>query len=80
MEPLLFDGDHVFVDQKKNAELGSLVLFYEPKRALQMIKEVKGIEGDYFQLLGSNRDFSTDSRNFGLIHRRNIRGVVSSKF
>lgn len=49
---------------------------YTPSRGAHGSFEPVQLPEDMFFLLGSNRDVSTDSRDFGLVHRNSILGRV----
>ena len=70
---------------------GSLVVLEHPERpGFEMVKRVVGVPGDVpedaplgpdqYWLLGDNLSASTDSRSFGPVSRRAIRGVVHLRY
>ncbi len=88
MEPLLQDGDLVvalrFPGYLARVSCGDLVLAEAPTGAGgeggMVVKRVRSIDGGeggpFFQLSGDNRDFSRDSRDYGLVPASRLRGLV----
>jgi nickel-type superoxide dismutase maturation protease len=84
MSPLLEEGDEVYVDpnayRHADPEAGDIVLFAHPYISnMQVIKQVQTRNDDgSLYLLGVNPTESTDSRAFGAVPRRLIKGKVIS--
>ena len=80
MSPLLKDGDEIYVDldayRHAAPEAGDIVLSAHPYIAnMQILKQVQSRNSDgSLYLLGLNPSESTDSRAFGAVPRRLIRG------
>jgi nickel-type superoxide dismutase maturation protease len=85
MAPLLRDGDEVFVDprayRRAPPEPGDVVLSAHPHRTdIQILKTVRDRpSADTVFLIGADGAASTDSRSFGPVPRRNLRGRVVSR-
>jgi nickel-type superoxide dismutase maturation protease len=85
MSPVLNDGDAAFVDpgayRRSQPQVDDLVLSAHPYRTdTQLVKSVREVreDGAVF-LIGRNRSASTDSRSFGPVPGRLIRGRVVSR-
>jgi signal peptidase I len=86
MEPALFDADRVLVNRLAylmgRPRPGEIVLARAPRVRGEVIKRVgslpapAGRDAERFLLLGDTRPLSTDSRHFGALPRRAIRGRV----
>ena len=82
MRPTLEHGDRVLIDpdayRDKPPSVGELVLARHPyRRDVEMVKRVGDLEeGDRLVLQGDNPKESTDSRVFGPLPRRLLRGRV----
>lgn len=88
MEPALKPGDVILVDtwryKVKTPAIGDVVVFESPESSITLVKRVamstgQDAESDlhrYF-LLGDNKQFSRDSRNFGWVSTEQIRGRVT---
>ena len=85
LAPLLRDGDEVFVDphayRRAAPEAGDVVLSAHPYRSdIQILKRVRDRPtADTVLLIGEDGSESTDSRSFGPVPRRSIRGRVVSR-
>ena len=78
MQPNFNSGDRVFVSKfGKIMENDIIVLNKDNKN---MIKRVKKILNNKYHVLGDNQNESTDSRHFGLIEKKNIKGKVLFKY
>ena len=84
MKPAFEDGDEVFVDtlsyKLAHPQIGDIVLSAHPfRRDVQIIKQVHKIDSDgKIYLSGLNALESTDSRSFGAVARKYIKGKVVS--
>jgi nickel-type superoxide dismutase maturation protease len=80
MLPKLKPGSHVFVCSLLPIRIGTIVVVDEPLTSKKIIKRVKKIREkngrQEYYLLGDNPDMSTDSRKFGWINKKRIRGKV----
>ena len=57
-------------------QVGDCVVVLHPKTKQKIVKRVSKILGEEIFVLGDNKKESTDSRNFGLINKKNIIGKV----
>ena len=83
MAPTLVPGDLVLITPiQSRAALpapGSIVVAYRPDRTTtRIIKRLADIVDGGLVLLGDNPGASTDSRQFGVVPRRLLIGVVTS--
>ena len=82
MRPTLVPGDEVLVDPRGTPKPGDIVLCEHPTVAnTKMLKRVMSLEerGTRVFVRGDNADESTDSRQFGTLHLRAIKGIVKSR-
>lgn len=78
MHPSLKKGDNVLVSKIGRINKGDIVVYSAKER--DYIKRVKSIsDGKYF-LEGDNGEFSTDSRKFGLVDKKEIVGKAIFKY
>ncbi|MEZ5345965.1 MAG: nickel-type superoxide dismutase maturation protease [Pyrinomonadaceae bacterium] len=78
MMPTLKPGDRVLVDENAQVNPGDIVIARHPfKQDLEMVKRIREIDtsGNYF-LISDNPAESTDSRSFGAVSPKCIRGRV----
>ncbi len=75
MLPTIKPGQLAIVCKKipKNP-LNRLIIF--ENQGILKIKRVIRIKGSDFWVLGDNREFSQDSRHFGLVKKEDIKGSV----
>jgi len=73
MEPALCDGD-IVVARAKKPTVGDVVIAKVQGR--EVIKRVTTHLPDSLFLQGDNKDYSTDSRQYGPVATRNVMGVV----
>ena len=89
MFPTLDDGDRIFVNGlDKTPGKGQIIVFKKGK--IPLVKRVAGVPGDTIEIdgekteipegkyyvLGDNSEVSLDSREFGLIDRKAIKGTM----
>lgn len=68
MEPTLGDGDWILAWRGHRARRGDVVVAARPDRPdLLMVKRITEVRSDGLWLVGDNPEFSTDSRNFGVV-------------
>jgi nickel-type superoxide dismutase maturation protease len=81
MEPVIKNGGTVLVSNLfywfKKPSIGDIVAFRDTGKIL--IKRIKRIQGSKYFLTGDNQKDSIDSRQFGLISKREIIGKVFYK-
>ena len=78
MRPLLSDGDVVLVKQTSEVAIGDVVLASHPfKTSVTILKRVVSMDdAGNVELVGDDPSASSDSRSFGSIPMRDIRGKV----
>ena len=75
MSPALIPGDRLLVVRTRRVRRGDLVAVLDPReRSRTIVKRVDLVEGDAVTVIGDNSGASTDSRVFGPVHRRDVRG------
>ncbi len=82
MLPTLRDGDIVLVDPNASLKEGDLALADHPyKSSVRIIKRIAAVGSDgTYELIGDNPAESTDSRTFGLVSIKSIKGLVVCRF
>jgi nickel-type superoxide dismutase maturation protease len=86
MVPTLLPGDRVLVMQgfgpfKARLRTGDLVALVDPRDPERtMIKRIAAFEGDGVLVRGDNEALSTDSRHFGPVSHRALRGRVVFRY
>ena len=81
MNPTLKDGEVVLVDRAGKIEVGDIVIAKHPlEQQSEVVKRVERINerGHYF-LVGDNLEDSNDSRHFGAVTRKYIKGKVVAR-
>jgi len=81
MNPTLKDGEVVLVDRKAKIEVGDIVVAKHPiEQNSEVVKRVERINdhGHYF-LVGDNLQDSNDSRHFGAVTIKYIKGKVVAR-
>lgn len=81
MEPTLIDGDEVLVSprayRRRPPRVGDVVLYQHPLQGdVTAIKRVAELRPEGLWLLGDRPDSSTDSRSYGAVPLRHLRGRV----
>lgn len=82
MEPILETGDIVFYKDFTNRStisIGDIVIFNHPIKNIKLIKKISSIKGEGLEVSGENTNFSDDSHYFGLINKKSILGIVTSR-
>jgi nickel-type superoxide dismutase maturation protease len=81
MYPTLMPGDRLLVVCTRRVRRGDLVAVSDPReRGRTIVKRVDLVEGDAVTVLGDNIGASTDSRAFGPVDRRDLRGRVIYRY
>jgi nickel-type superoxide dismutase maturation protease len=78
MLPYLKPGNIVLVKKVKKYKIGDIVIANVNNR--QVIKRVKNINNNLYELIGDNKNESTDSRSFGMVQSTDIKGVVFKSY
>jgi len=82
MKPILESGDIViykkYID-KSAISIGDIIIFNHPTKNIKLIKKVSSILGEGLEVSGENTNFSDDSNYFGLINKKSVVGIVTSK-
>ncbi len=81
MNPTLKDGEVVLVDRNAEVNTGDIVIAKHPvEQHSEVVKRIERINerGDYF-LVGDNLEDSNDSRHFGAVSRKYIKGKVVAR-
>ncbi|MBI2022383.1 S26 family signal peptidase [Candidatus Daviesbacteria bacterium] len=77
MEPAIYDGQSVLVSAipylYTKPRIGEIVVFKDSKSSKTILKRIEKINGDSLKVAGDNK---TDSRDFGWINTRQIKGKV----
>ena len=81
MLPELVPGDRLLVLPTRRVRRGDLVVLRDPRdQNRTMVKRVAAIDGSLVTVAGDNQDASTDSRHFGPVPVRSIRGRVLYRY
>lgn len=81
MAPTLLPGDRLLVVRARRLCPGDLVAVPDPRRQQRLlVKRVAATSGGFVELRGDNRDASTDSRVFGDVPERLVRGRVVRRY
>ena len=80
MKPVLKDGDYVLVNRLayifKTPQVDDIIAALDPRDKKTLIKRITKIQNGKYVIQGDNKNFSTDSRNFGMIEKKSIIGKV----
>lgn len=80
MEPLICEGQSLLVSFLpyffRKPKAGEIIVLRSPKDKRYVVKRIQKIEKDRYFVVGDNKDKSTDSREFGLITKKDIVGKV----
>lgn len=74
MEPTIHEGDEILVSTFLRVKKGDVVAFRHNAKVL--VKRVKNIKGDLYELRGDNMRDSLDSKQFGEVSKNDIIGKV----
>ncbi len=75
MLPTLQTGDILIINHLSALNKGDIAVFKGPDGE-RWVKRVDSVVGDYYYLLGDNRQQSLDSRHIGAVPKRNVYGRV----
>jgi nickel-type superoxide dismutase maturation protease len=77
MAPTFVHGDHILVVRWRRPRRGDIVAARDPRHPERtIVKRVAHLERGGLVLLGDNPSASTDSRHFGPVDARLVRGLV----
>lgn len=80
MLPSLHPGDIVLVSRMlymlKKPQAGDLIVLKDPRDGKILVKRIAKIEEGKYVVVGDNPEYSTDSRVFGMIEKKDIVGKV----
>lgn len=80
MEPVLMDGDEVIVNETADVAIGDVVIAQHPfKSGLIMAKRITAVDANGKFFLVGDSDGSTDSRTFGPVSLKYIKGKVTAR-
>lgn len=74
MKPTLRNGQIVLVVMSRSFRVGDVVVAYVERK--EVIKRITGMKNGTLFVEGDNKEFSTDSRDYGWIQDRHIIGKV----
>ena len=81
MRPTLHAGDRLVVVRDRMPRPGELAAVVDPRNPRRVIvKRVVALRGTHLVLRGDNADASVDSRHFGPVDRRALRGRVVYRY
>lgn len=81
MEPVYFQGDFILVARLGKIKRGNDVVVCDPREKGRLIlKRVAKKKGRELFLEGLNKNFSTDSRNFGWIDEDEVQAKVVLRY
>lgn len=84
MLPTLRSSDIIFASSLpylfKKPRINDIIITKDPRDKRPIIKRIVRIENGRYFLRGDNEKESTDSRQFGMIERKDIRGKVIYAF
>lgn len=80
MSPTFVPGDRLLIDPLGTIEVGDVIVIRHPfEKDIEMLKRVSKIEDDgSFFVLGDNPEESTDSRSFGSVSAKHLKGKAVS--
>lgn len=77
MVPTLVEKDIVVAIKRKNYRKGDIVI--ADINSHEVVKRISGIFDNKYRLIGDNREYSTDSRSWGLLSKNELKGKVIYK-
>ncbi len=81
MAPALLPGDRLLVVRTRHPRVGDMVAVPDPRHPHRLlVKRVAAMRGGFVELRGDNRQASTDSRMFGDVPQRLVRGRVVRRY
>lgn len=80
MLPGFRPGDRLLVVGPWAFRPGQVVALPDPRDGKMLLKRVHRLAGEYVDVRGDNAPFSTDSRHFGPVRRRDILGRVVLRY
>ncbi|HUY64132.1 MAG TPA: nickel-type superoxide dismutase maturation protease [Acidimicrobiales bacterium] len=81
MLPTLAPGDRLLVRRTRRIKVGDLVAVPDPRlRSRLLVKRVEALDGRWLTVAGDNERESSDSRHFGPLPRRSVRGMVLRRY
>jgi len=79
MRPTLLPGDHLLVLRRHRPRVGDLVVVRSPS-GREVVKRLTAISAAGVEVVGDNLDASTDSRTWGPLPKRALRGRVVYRY
>jgi nickel-type superoxide dismutase maturation protease len=76
MRPAISDGDVILASRSKRVGVGDIVLADHPYKNVAVVKRVTAVTDGRYELRGDDASESSDSRTFGTLSRKDIRGKV----
>jgi len=81
MAPAYHSGDLVLIRKSRKVKRNNIVIAHRPdKEDLLIIKRVITITNKGYWLQGDNSEFSDDSRIFGEVTKKLIKGIVMLRY
>ena len=81
--PFLKDGELIYFKKYRNStstlKVDQIVLFYHPINNQKQIKRITQVKKNCIEVIGDNKEFSKDSRSYGLVQKEKIIGIFTSK-
>lgn len=77
MLPGLLPGSFVLIDPRRTPVVGDVVVARHPSKSIDVIKRVAAVDGDRLDLRSDNTAVGSDSRDFGLVDRSAVAGVMT---
>lgn len=79
MEPKYSPGDFIVVARAFKPKIGDVVVVNDHELGHRILKRIVKIQGKRFFVEGDNRNHSRDSRHFGGVNKKQLRGKVIKK-
>ena len=83
MEPTFSSGTTLLVSSIpylfRNPLVNEIIVLQSPKDRRYIVKRIQKEKKDKYFVVGDNKEASTDSRNFGWIEKKDIRGKILMK-